>query len=174
MIDSMNARRDKMTNEDFRKIKYELKKNFDFNNAFIQSSKYFEYFDDTIPKIMNTTQGYFINIAAKVALNSTMNHKHGAIIVWKKNIIASGWNYIYGTYSIHAEVAAISKLKGKNKELLPECELYVVRIGPDKLNNPLKYSKPCFNCQHFICKNLIKKIYYSTNYEYDDIVLNSK
>jgi len=170
----MNARQGlRRTNEEFHKLKFELKKKYN-NKTIDRNSEYFEFFDEDIPKIMNCTQNYFIDIAAKVALNSTMNHKHGAIIVYKKQIISSGYNYIFGTFSIHAEVAAISNVKGKYKELLQESELYVVRIGPDKYHNPLKYSKPCFNCQHFISKNLIKKTYYSTNYDYDDIVLKAK
>ena len=174
MVDSMNARRgaaNKMTNEDFRKFKYLLREKYDFNHNNIQTSEYFEYFDESEPKIINLKHQYFLQIAARVAMNSTMNHKHGAIIVHKNNIIASGCNYSYAKFSIHAEVAAISQLKGKEKEILPECKLYVVRIGPDKYNFPLKYSKPCNSCQSFICKNLIKKTYYSTNYEYDQFIL---
>ena len=75
-------------------------------------------------------------------------------------------------YSTHAEISAINKVK--NKKQLSECEMYIVRIGPDKLNNMLKYSKPCINCQNYINKYNIKKIYYSTNYEYDSIVSSSE
>jgi deoxycytidylate deaminase len=72
-------------------------------------------------------------------------------------------------FSIHAEVAAISSIRKKQKHILNECDIYVVRIGPDRFNNPLKYSRPCTNCSNTIIKNNIKNAFYSTNYEYDII-----
>lgn len=172
MVNSMNARRGadinkKMTNEHYKNIKNELKESYSKLSKNLLTSEYFEYFDEICPKPMNCRQHYYLEIAAQVALNSDMNHKHGAIIVYKKEIIAVGYNYYYGNNSIHAEIAAISKLKGKEKDILPECELYVVRIAPKQFNNILKYSKPCNNCQNYIKKKSIKKTYYSTNYAYD-------
>lgn len=177
MVDSMNARcgaanyNRKLTNIEFRNVKKELKDKI-LSNSENATSEYFEYFDETNPKNMNDKQQYFLNIAAKVANSSDMNHKHGAILVHKKNIIASGYNHYNNNLSIHAEVAAISQLKGKEKKLLCECDLYVVRIGPGRFYDQLKYSKPCFNCQRFISKKCIKKIYYSTNYDYDVTIAN--
>ena len=72
-------------------------------------------------------------------------------------------------FSIHAEVAAIASINKKNKHILNECDIYVVRIGPDRFNNPLKYSRPCTNCSNAIIKNNIKNAFYSTNYDYDII-----
>jgi deoxycytidylate deaminase len=97
------------------------------------------------------------------------NHKHGAILVYKDKIIGSGYNYYMGDFSIHAEVAAIASIRKKQKHILNECDIYVVRIGPDRFNNPLKYSRPCTNCSNTIIKNNIKNAFYSTNYEYDII-----
>jgi deoxycytidylate deaminase len=169
MVNSLNARRGantitnkKMTKEEYINLKSDKRQEY-----CLLTSEYFEYFDETDPKIMNYKQKYYLDIAAQIALNSDMNHKHGAVIVYKKNIIAIGYNYYYRNSSIHAEIAAICQLKGKEKEVLQHCELYVVRIAPKKFNNILKYSKPCDNCQNYINKKSIKKIYYSTNYEYD-------
>jgi deoxycytidylate deaminase len=179
MINSLNSRRgadnkktvytDKPIPE-YRAMKNEIKKKFD--NSKIMTSKYFEHFDETDTKKTSNRQKYYLDLAAEIALNSNMLQKHGAILVYKKQVIASGYNYYLNTYSIHAEIAAICELKGKEKDLLPECDLYVVRIGPDKYNNPLKYSKPCFNCQYCINKHAIRKTYYSTNYEYDTMRSN--
>lgn len=175
MVDSMNARKGlfnkKMTNAEYRKIKTDFKKSFDTSKI---TSEYFEHFDDIEVKTRKNKQDTYFKIAAEVAVNSDMCQKHGAVIVYKKEIIACGYNYYYSTFSIHAEVAAISQLKGRDKEILSECELYVVRIGPDKLDNPLKYSRPCNNCQHFINKNCIKKTFYSTNYEYDSMMNDNR
>jgi deoxycytidylate deaminase len=176
MIDSMDARRGadisiksltNLRNFEFRSLKKEIKDKIMSNNTSIVTSQYFQYFDTSDTKPIHFKQQHYLNIAAQAAMKSDMNHKHGAIIVYKKNVIASGNNYYKGEHSIHAEVDAISKLRGKEKEILSECELYVVRIGPDKMDNLLKYSKPCCNCQKYIAKKRIKKTYYSTNYDYD-------
>ena len=72
---------------------------------------------------------------------------------------------------MHAEIVAINNaIKNKHKEILSECELYVVRIGSNSMDNLLKYSKPCINCQKYINKFNIKKIFYSTNYDYDKVI----
>ena len=167
MVDSMNARRGaaKYQIEEYKKKQIREK----FNSGLLTSS-YFEYFDEIDPKNMSIKQKYYLQIAAEIAMNSVMNHKHGAIIVHKKEIIAAGFNHLNSSFSMHAEIAAITQLKGREKDILPECELYVVRIAPKKYDNTLKYSKPCMNCQNYISKKCIKKIYYSTNYEYDALL----
>lgn len=137
------------------------------------TSKFFEEYDDIDPVICKDKHKYYLDIAASVAINSPMSHKHGAVIVHKKKIISTGYNYFFTqltkNYSIHAEVAAINSLKGKMKDILSECELYIVRIGPVNYQDILKYSKPCLKCQDYINKYEIKKTYYSTNYNYDNI-----
>lgn len=100
-----------------------------------------------------------------------MLHKHGAIIVHKNKIVSVGFNYrcdlLLNNYSVHAEISAINNMK--NKLILNECDMYVVRIATNFINI-LKYSKPCENCKKTIMKYNLKKIYYSTNYEYDDLI----
>jgi len=134
------------------------------------TSNYFECIDSVCVRISNEKQKYYLNIAAKIANKSPMfNHKHGAIIVYKDKIIGSGFNYYMADFSIHAEVAAIASIHKKQKHILRDCDIYVVRIGPDRFNNPLKYSRPCTNCSNTIIKNNIKNAFYSTNYDYDII-----
>lgn len=105
----------------------------------------------------------FMEKAAEIALNSDMQQKHGAVIVYKNTIIATGFNYIcdymYNNYSIHAEVAAISQLF-YNKKILEYCDIYVVRIAP-AFNNSFRNSKPCRNCTNFIKKYNLRNTYYS-------------
>jgi deoxycytidylate deaminase len=176
MTDSLNERH-RLSLEDYKKYKKELREKYNkcnINNLF--TSLYYEYFDDNIAQKLNRKHAFYFDIAAKIAQNSNMYQKHGALIVYKKTIISSGTNnYLLKSskkYSTHAEISAINKVK--NKKQLSECEMYIVRIGPDKFNNMLKYSKPCINCQNYINKYNIKKIYYSTNYEYDSIVSSSE
>lgn len=170
MVDSLNARKGKLSYFDFRSIKKEIKENIVPKNADIVTSDYFQLFDTFLPKNMNDRQNYYMEIASKIALKSVMNHKHGAILVYKKQIISSGYNYYHGENSVHAEIATITRMQKRFRKNLSECEMYVVRIGPNDLNCHLKYSKPCYNCQNFIAKNKIKKTYYSTNYKYDTVI----
>ena len=170
MVDSLNARRVKMSYFDFRLLKKEIKESIVDKDADIVTSEYFQHFDTESPKKMNNRQKYYMDIAAKFAMKSSMNHKHGAIVVYKKQIIASGFNYYFGENSIHAEVAALSRMNKKYDKFLSDSELYVVRIGSNDFCNLFKYSRPCLNCQNYINKKQIKSIFYSTNYQYDIVL----
>lgn len=120
--------------------------------------------DSHIAKINKTA---YLDKAANIAKKSVMTQKHGCIIVYKKQIIASAYNTMPKSFgdSVHAEINAINKVK--DKKILKQCELYIVRIGTSSMNNPLKYSKPCKQCTDTIINFNIRKIYYSTNFEYD-------
>lgn len=132
------------------------------------TSNYFECIDSNCVRTSNEKQKYYLHIAAKIAIKSPMfNHKHGAIVVYRDKIIGSGFNYYMSDFSIHAEVAAIASIHKKKRHILNECDIYIVRIAPDRFKNTLKYSRPCANCSNIIIKNNIKNAFYSTNYEYD-------
>lgn len=124
--------------------------------------------DDEIAKFKND---YYLKIAAEVARKSPMTQKHGCIIVYKKKIIATGYNTMPDMFnrSLHAEINALNKVKNK-QNVLKDSDLYIVRIGTDSYNNVLKYSKPCEHCTREIIQNKVRKVYYSTNYEYDTLV----
>lgn len=128
--------------------------------------------ENQIFKEGNKKHQLFLNEAAEIAKHSNMNQKHGAIVVYKNKIVASGFNYICdymnNNYSIHAEVSAISQMF-HNKKILEFCDIYVVRIAPSLYDNCLKNSKPCLSCSKFIKKYNIKNIYYSTNYYFDEL-----
>ena len=115
-----------------------------------------------------TKHDIYFDRAAKVALKSRMNHRHGCVIVSDEGkIIAHGFNrdvdFMCHQHSIHAEVDAIGKL---TKIMLQNIySMYIVRISPR--DAMLKYSKPCSNCEKLILKSGIKRIYYSTSYEYE-------
>lgn len=129
--------------------------------------------DYNIAKIKNDV---YLQIAAEVAKKSSMMHKHGCIIVYKKQIVATGYNTMPNMFekSVHAEINAMNKLKNKQKYLLKDCDLYVVRIGTDSYGNVLKYSKPCEHCTRCINHFKIRKVYYSTNFEFDRFILTKK
>tara|TARA_B110000093_G_scaffold179889_1_gene220867 strand:+ start:729 stop:1262 length:534 start_codon:yes stop_codon:yes gene_type:complete len=172
MLDSQNALKSFTKLEEYKNYKKEIKNK---NKTNIMSN-YFEYFDEENVMDLKLHQKYYFDIAANIAKNSNMFQKHGAVIVYKKTIIATGYNsYSYNSktnFSIHAEIVAINNaIKNSNKELLCYSKLYIVRIAPEsKSKYILKYSKPCLNCQKYINKFNIKKIFYSTNYEYDKVI----
>ncbi len=125
-------------------------------------------------KMINKKHQLFLQEAAEIALKSNMQQKHGAVIVYKNKIIATGYNeicdYMNNNFSIHAEVSAISKMF-YNKKLLEFCDIYVVRIAPPIFDNCLKNSKPCKNCTNFIKKYNLRNIYYSTSYKFEEILI---
>ena len=172
MLDSQNALKSFTKLEEYKNYKKEIKNK---NKTSIMSN-YFEYFDEENVMDLKLHQKYYFDIAANIAKNSNMFQKHGAVIVYKKTIISTGYNsYSYNSktnFSIHAEIVAINNaIKNSNKELLCYSKLYIVRIAPEsKSKYILKYSKPCLNCQKYINKFNIKKIFYSTNYDNDKVI----
>ena len=136
---------------------------------------YIYSFEENVPlKSCKEKQYSFLRRAMNLAHKSTCeNQHHGCVIVRDDEIIAEGFNYkkefFNHRFSIHAEVAALSKLSKKNKKFLSTCDLYVVRIGTDNMGNPLKYSKPCPECMKAILKAGIRKVYYSSNIEFEQL-----
>ena len=132
-------------------------------------------FEENVPiKSCKEKQYSFLRRAMNLAHKSTCeNQHHGCVIVHDDEIIAEGFNYkkefFNHRYSIHAEVAALSKLTKKNKKFMSTCDLYVVRIGTDNMGNPLKYSKPCSECMKAIIKAGVRKVYYSSNIEFEQL-----
>lgn len=129
--------------------------------------------DKNTPKNLTSKHEKFLSHAARIAQKSTMEHKHGAVIVLDNQIIACGFNHVEEfmchNYSIHAEVDAILKAKKKSKKQkydLTDADMYVVRIGSIRMDYPLKYSRPCPDCEKAISKHGLRRVYYSTNKEF--------
>ena len=100
--------------------------------------------------------------AVNEAKKSTMNHKHGCVIVKDGEVIATGHNHMmdfmsHSFLSIHAECDALRKVKNKGKRFLEQCTLIVVRVGKCELKN----SHPCEACTKEIQKHGIGKVFYS-------------
>lgn len=115
-----------------------------------------------------TKSNPFIELARKIALKSPMRHRHGCVIVYAdKQVLSTGFNYVIQKtdsieyISIHAEISAIKRIKSSQKHLLKKCVLYIVRIGPDSLQNHLKMSMPCHSCTEHIHESGIPKIHFS-------------
>lgn len=141
------------------------------------SPDFFSANDDVPPRNSKERQTYFLEKAARAASKSTMGHKHGCVIVHDDVILSEGWNklqsYYNHAFSVHAEVDAIHKCRKKYKDVFNDVEMYIVRIGADSMDKCLKYSKPCERCREVIKRFGIRKVYYSTNYEFD-LLMNGK
>jgi deoxycytidylate deaminase len=120
-------------------------------------------FHNTEPKDCTPLQRQFMDKAAAVAFRSNMAHRHGCIIVLNGEIIARGFNHtghhLCHMFSYHSEVDALRKIK-RNVDL-SGAEMYVVRIGTERMGNPLKFSRPCSGCTEAILKAGVGKVYYS-------------
>lgn len=117
---------------------------------------------------------YVINRLTNLAKQSTLAHKHGAVILWRNEIVSEGINHLTSpfmanknVYSVHAEIDALRKLKygnnrwKKNKKFVAECVMLVVRIGPPSEKYDFKLSKPCAHCTQVILQSGIRKVFYS-------------
>lgn len=133
-------------------------------------------FEEDVPlKSCKEKQYSFLERAMFLAQKSTCaQQRHGCVIVRDDEIISEGFNckdvHFSHSYSIHAEVAALSKLSKKNRKFMSQCDLYVVRIGRDSMGKPLKYSKPCNDCMKAIHKSGVRKVYYSSNKEFEQMM----
>lgn len=106
----------------------------------------------------------FLNEAYNQALKSEMNFNHGSVLIYRGKIVGKGYNsYSNSIYndksSVHAEVSAIKDgLKKISTEELKKCELVIIRVNR---SGECLNSKPCRNCENFIKKFNIKKVFYS-------------
>jgi len=125
----------------------------------------------------------YIKYAINEAIKSFQKNRHGAIIIYKNQIIGQGFNtekargniltnykLVNSTHTIHAEIAAILdmyhrfKLK-KFRSIIKNAILLVVRIPTNSENiysiNSFRNSKPCPKCHSVLDQLQIKKVYYS-------------
>jgi tRNA(Arg) A34 adenosine deaminase TadA len=103
-----------------------------------------------------------------------MLHRLGAVVVCRGLIVGRGFNvYTHGAmgndrrFSVHAEVRALLAASWLPRLLREECDLYVVRIGTDHMQRPYKLSRPCANCECMIEAFGIRRVYFTTNDEFD-------
>ena len=115
------------------------------------------------PRDSTIRQDIYLNKAAHLASRSSLNQRHGCIVVLNDEIISIGWNHngfnSCELFSIHAEMDALRKIKRSVD--LSSAEMYVVRIGSVNTGSPFKLSKPCELCARGILNRNIGKIYYS-------------
>ena len=126
----------------------------------------YKHRDHDISLKMNQQQMYYIEMAKIEALKSTMQHKHGCVVVKRNKIVSIAHNIVQKghTHSIHAEVNALKKFKHFSKKIMKDCEMYVVRVCDTTISTTLKYSKPCIKCENCIKTHGIGKTFYSISH----------
>lgn len=116
--------------------------------------------------------------AKSVALMSDLRTKVGCVAVYKKNVIATGFNCNkthpvqkeYNKYrhfadtprtlhTLHAEIHCLIPISSFDIDW-SNVTLYIVRVLKD---NTLAMARPCPACMHYIKDLGIKNIYYTTN-----------
>jgi len=115
---------------------------------------------------LHKSQQQYIDLAIKEAKKSTMNHKHGAVIVKGGVVLASAYNYNFShtqkhdhsMLSRHAEAEAIIQCKLRNISL-KGADIFVVRLTRSERN--LARSNPCKDCADFIEENQFAHVYHS-------------
>lgn len=127
-------------------------------------------------------RNFFVERAVIEAKKSPMDQRLGAVVVRQNKVIAAAhneyvpmsWTTQNKCFSIHAEAGALHQLKGLSRKYLSDCEMYVVRIGTAYMNYPLKLSKPCSKCTRCIESMGIRRVYYSTNEEFEESYIKMK
>lgn len=109
---------------------------------------------------------FLLERAMFMAKKSECTHKHGAVISKHGEIVAEGYNhvtsYMSHSFTIHAEVDAIQKIKCRGKKYMEDCVLIVLRIGANKsTQGEFRMSKPCPSCSAEIQKCGLRKVFYS-------------
>ena len=101
---------------------------------------------------------------ASEGVGKRKNFKHGAVLVHKNTVIASGFNS-YKTHPIMAKYTHFPHLHAEQKAIiragLDNCEgldLYVVRVDRRKR---FAMSKPCRVCKKLIDEVGIRNVYYT-------------
>lgn len=148
-------------------------------NRLIEESNFSYYVDRVIEneKVKSQTKfSKFLEMARTMAVSSKFDtYKIGAVVAIKGKVISTGCNS-YKTHPIqkhynkqrtnfneeakhfmHAEITALSKLKGVD---LKNAELFVYRKG---LDGKPKMSRPCAGCMKAIKDRGIKVIHYTTS-----------
>lgn len=115
-------------------------------------------------KINSIKFNSIISILKETSETSTMLHRHACALVLGGKIVSLGIN-TYERDTKHAEMNAIEDFFVKNKgKCIHRCILIVIRLGR---NGEVHPSKPCSSCVNMIKRYNIKRVFYSTNGDFE-------
>lgn len=114
----------------------------------------------------------YFKLAQKLSYKSDYHHKLGAVIVNKNKIVGLGFNKPSKTHpksthphkTVHAELDAVLDTE---RQHLEGSTIYIYREHKD--GNPAE-AKPCNHCQKLIKLVGIKKVYYTSNGQYKELL----
>jgi tRNA(Arg) A34 adenosine deaminase TadA len=100
----------------------------------------------------------FVNQAVRAATRASGAFRHGAVVVRKGRVVASGCNRLGADArdSVHAEAATVARVP---RGVLRGATMFVARIGRDQ--RPLE-SRPCARCQRHLVRLGMRRVYYTT------------
>lgn len=115
----------------------------------------------------------FFELCRKLSYSSNhWQHKIGAVVVRKNRVISTGFNQVkthpkspHPYFMLHAELAAII---GCSYEELKGATIYVFR---QHRNGECAMAKPCPTCEAALRQAGIKKVYYSADNEFKEMML---
>lgn len=97
-----------------------------------------------------------MNEALDSARQSTMNQRHGAVVIKNGKILSTGHNRIRARWpSVHAEIDALRSLSHKERR---GSTVYVARISPQ---GEIRNSKPCLMCERCMRKWGVSNVVWS-------------
>lgn len=108
----------------------------------------------------------FLILATKMAENSELRQRHGAVAVRSGSVLALGFNKMRNNplfleesvikkhSGVHAEIDCLKKIAGSAKG----ATLYVARLNN---SNEIRYSAPCPACQDAIDVAGVKRVVYT-------------
>lgn len=112
---------------------------------------------------LSRRQHQWLDLAAKIAMDSTCRMKHGAVIVRGSSVLAVGTNKFrnhpatikdYRYCSVHAEVAALRRVGSQ----AADTDLYVARVTP---HGEHRLSRPCGACWGALVRSGVHRVVYT-------------
>jgi len=125
----------------------------------------FHQIPDYVQFGVSNQQRNFLNIASKVAETSTMDQRHGAVVVKTGRVLSVGvnkWrnpslisiNHYDPNLTVHAEIDALNRVSDARG-----ATIYVSRV--DKFGQE-QYSRPCERCEKALAAAGVKAVIYTS------------
>jgi tRNA(Arg) A34 adenosine deaminase TadA len=112
---------------------------------------------------LSRRQHQWLDLAAKIAMDSTCRMKHGAVIVRGSSVLAVGTNKFrnhpatikdYQHCSVHAEVVALRRVGSQASHT----DLYVARVSR---HGEHRLSRPCGTCWGALVRSGVHRVVYT-------------
>jgi tRNA(Arg) A34 adenosine deaminase TadA len=115
--------------------------------------------------MLSRRQHHWLDLAMKIAMDSTCRMRHGAVIVRGNSVLAVGTNKFrnhpatikeYQHCSVHAEVVALRRVGSSPAA----CDVYVARVS--RTGEP-RLSRPCDACWGVLMRSGVHRVVYTVS-----------